>query len=374
MRHYRRTYSGGARVKKIMFRILFVILAAAVITFSTILLGTYLQKKVDEAEAERNISSPSTEQITSRPERNDGEAANRNVTAAGVILRNYRSADAVTREIDALANYYNTLMLDLSDEGALLYTSPAVCKATHIAIPEEDDSLALVRTALDTAKAKNFVLCAVMDASFGKLERGVDETVDGALFAELASFGVDEILIKNLIFDPEDPPADEIADYLNRCAEIVDGACALGVLFPGEVFLNFSNARNIQIIASAADFTGIDLTSYASVTPDELYEQTKKDASSLYGSFSIYNMRVVLATPDIANLAAQEQALQDSAIGNLCFLSPVLPYELVYERPGNVPEETAETEPAADVPHVPSQENPYASGGGNASDTDENGG
>ncbi len=357
-----------------MFRILFVILAAAVITFSAILLGTYLQKKVDEVEAERKTSSPAMEQITSRPDRNDGEAANRNVTAAGLILRNYRSADAITREIDALANYYNTLMLDLSGEGALLYTSPAVCKAMHIAIPDEDDDLALVRTALETAKARNFVLCAVMDASFGKLERGVDETVDGALFAELASFGVDEILIKNLIFDPDDPPADEIADYLNGCADAVDGACALGVLFPGEVFLNFSNARNIQIIASAADFTGIDLTSYASTNPDELYEQTREDASSLYGSFSIYNMRVVLATPDIVHLAAQQTALQDSAITNLCFLSPVLPYELVYERPGTVPEETEETEAAADTPYVPSQQNPYAAGGGEDAGLEENDG
>ncbi len=355
-----------------MFRILFVILAAAVITFSAILLGTYLQKKVDEAEAERNISSPAMEQITSRPERNPSEAANRSVSAAGLILRNYRSEEAVTREINALANYYNTLMLDLSDDGALFYTSPEVCKVMHIAIPEEDDNLALVRAALSTAKAKNFVLCAVMDASFGKLEPGVAETVDGALFAELASFGVDEILIKNLIFDPEDPPADEIAAYLNACADTVDDACALGVLFPGEVFLNFSNARNIQIIASAADFTGIDLTSYASVTADELYERTKEDATSLYGSFSIYNMRVVLSTPDIAGLAAQRQALQDSTVTNICFTSPVLPEELVYERPGTIPEELPETDAAEDAPHVPSQQNPYAAGGGtSAEDTDE---
>ncbi|MBQ4592655.1 MAG: hypothetical protein IJB20_11540 [Clostridia bacterium] len=361
MRHYRRSYSGSTRFKKIMFRILFVILAAAVITFSSIFLGHYLTIKVAEAEAALNTSEPASEQITSRPKLPENSSSSRELSAAGLELRNYRTEDAVVTAINTLAEHYDTLLVCLSDaDGDLLYTSPALCDMMRITAPEEDAELSLIRSALTAAKSKNLYLCAVMDSSFGILERGQDEQVDGTLYAELASFGVDEILIKNAIIDTENVPADEIAAYLAGCEEITNGACQLGILFPDDVFLNFSNARGIQIIASAADFTGIDMTCYSSVTPDEMYEQMTRDITSLYGSFSIYNMRVVLSTADPDLLAAQAQALRDSDISNVCFTEAIDPATLNYSsRP--VPEETPEEEPKEDTAvKVEPQTNPYA--------------
>lgn len=362
MRHYRRSYSGSVRVKKIMFRILFVILAAAVITFSSIFLGNYLQKKVADLEAARNTSEPAQEQITSRPKLTNSTSSTRELSAAGLELRNYHTEDAVVAAVNTLAEHYDTLLVYLSNsEGDLLYTSPSLCEIMRIAAPEDDAELTLVRAALTAAKSRNLYLCAVMDSSFGLLERGLDAQVDGTLFAELASFGVDEILIENTIIDAENVPADEIADYLAGCAEITDGSCELGVLIPDDVFLNFSNARSIQTIASAADFTGIDMTSYDSVTPAEMYAKMTQNITSLYGSFSIYNMRVVLSTADIDLLAAQYQALRDSDISNVCFTENILPDALNYS--STLPEEEPVEEPEEETTaKVESESNPYAVG------------
>ena len=346
-----------------MFRILFIILAAAVITFAAIFLGTYLQKRVAAAEAALNISEPSKDQITSRPQRSDSIASNRDVSAAGLRLRNYFTEDSVVAAVNTLAEHYNTILVYLGNaDGDLLYTSPALCDRLRIAAPGENPELALVRAALTAAKSKNLYLCAVMDTSFGMLERGTDEQIDGTLFAELASFGVDEILITNTVLDPENVPADEIADYLTGCMEITDGLCELGVLLTDDVFLNFNNARAIQTIASAADFTGIDMTSYETITPDALYESMTQTIRSLYGSFSIYNMRVVLSTSDYDLLAAQAQAVRDSTLPNLCFTENVLPEQLQYNT-RVLPEEEPEEEPEAETTaRVPTESNPYAVG------------
>ncbi len=362
MRHYRRTYSGSIRMKTIMFRILFVILAAAVITFSSIFLGTYLQKKVDAAEAALNTAEPSRDQVTSRPVRSDSAASAREVSAAGLKLRNYHTEDAVVAAVNALAEHYDTLIVHLgSSDGSLLYTSPALCSRLRIAAPKEDAELALIRSALTAAKSKNLYLCAVMDTSFGLLDRGTDEQIDSTLFSELASFGVDEILLTNTVLDPENIPEDDLADYLAGCMTRLDGSCEIGVLLDDEVFRNFNNAHAIQTIASAADFIGIDMTCYETITPDALYEQMKDTITSLYGSFSIYNMRVVLSTSDNDLLAAQVQAVRDSNL-SLCLTDNVLPDALSYTNrilPADEPEEVPAEETTAGVPP---ESNPYAVG------------
>jgi len=104
------------------------------------------------------------------------------------------------------------------------------------------------------------------------------------------------------------------------------------------------------------------MTSYESLTPDEMYDATTQKIMSLYGSFSLYNMRVVLSTADTALLAAQAQALRDSDISNVCFTENLLPSALSYSRPtvsAEEPEEEAVSEP---VFKVEPETNPYASG------------
>lgn len=355
-----------------MFRILFVIIAAAVITFSTLILGHYLKKKVAEAEAAMNTSEPASEQITSRPKLSENSSSTRALFAGGLELRNYRTEDAVVSAVNSLAESYDTLLVDLTDAtGSLLYTSPALCERLRMAVPTTNDELTLVRSAFSAAKSKELYVCVVMDTSFGLLERGQDELADGTLFAELASFGVDEILIKNAVIDEEDIPAEELAAYLDGCAELMQGGCQLGILFPDEVFLNFSNAHAIQTISHAADFTGIDMTSYSSTTPEAMYEKMTEDVSSLYGSFSIYNMRVVLSTVDMELLAAQVQALRDSDIYNICFTESISPDILNYNGTGTpVSEPETEAKPETTVPVVP-QKNPYATVGDDSTNEDD---
>ena len=163
-----------------MFRILFVILAAAAITFSAIFLGHSLKLRVAEAEAALNTSEPAKEQIISRPKLPENESARRELSGAGLELRNYHTEDAVVAAVNTLAEHYDTLLVYLSNsDGDLLYTSPALCEMLRIAAPDAEDNkeLTLVRSALSAAKAKNLYLCAVLDSSFGMLKRGMDAQV-----------------------------------------------------------------------------------------------------------------------------------------------------------------------------------------------------
>ncbi len=346
-----------------MFRILFVIIAAAVITFSTILLGSYLQKKVAAAEAMRATSEPAQEQITSRPKISENSASQRSVFGAGIDVSQYSTEDEVVAAVNALAEHYNTVIVRLnSSDGNLLYTSPALCSAVRVPVPEQDDCLSLLRSALTAAKSKNLYLCAVFNTSFGTMSNDTAALLDGTLFAELASFGVDEILISGVIEDAENIPAGEIVSYLNSCMAMTGGSCAIGLSIPDEVFLNFSNAKNIETIASSVDFTAIDMTIPNAAEPADVYEQVTEDVTSLYGSFSIYNMRVVLSTSDSSLLAAQYTALCDCDITNICFTGTILPSSLNYAVETSTPEAIPDDIPAETEVPVGEHSNPYANG------------
>lgn len=104
------------------------------------------------------------------------------------------------------------------------------------------------------------------------------------------------------------------------------------------------------------------MTAYESISPDEMYEQMTQNITSLYGSFSIYNMRVVLSTAVTELLAAQRQALLDSSITNICLTEALLPDVLVYDRSGDTPVEETMEEPEETTVAAAPESNPYAVG------------
>lgn len=373
MRHYRRQNSGSERVKKIMFRILFVLIAAAVITFGTILLGNYLQNKVAEAE----------NALESTPENNDpdseddpyGENGNHydspTVFGATVILSDYASEDEVVLAVNELSPSYDTVIIPVTtDDGVLLYQSPALCELTRMPAPEDDPDYRLFSAAASAVKAKKLRLCVMLtpNSAFSSLKNSA--LIDGSLISELAQNGADEILITL----PDDVDkissrdAEMLSDYIVECRDISDNACPIGVLLSSESYLDTDSAKRIQEIASAVSFLSIKFPIEVDSTSASAYRYVTRSITSLLGSFNVYNMRVILDCPPEL-LAPMYQACKDSDISNLCFASYVQPDALSYrEQASDTTDETLPPEESADPE---ANTNPYATTSQNPPDETE---
>lgn len=371
MKYYRRSYSGSAKVKKIMFRILFVIIAAAVITFGSIILGNHLQKKVAAAEVLLNVAEPADSQITGRSSIPDSSASTRVVFGAGLEISSYTSEDEIVAAVNDLARQYNTLTAIVNNgDSSLIYTSPAICGLLKISVPAADDRLALMKSAFTAAKSQNMFVCVILNTSYGRLPGDTAALIDGTVAGELSSLGADEILFDGLVTVTEDIPANNIANYINSCREYASqstGNCEFGVIIPDEAYLNFKNAKSIQTISGTADFTAIDMTADVSLSdPESAYTKTAENITSLFGSFSVYNMRVILSTLDQKILAAQYHSLIDNNIMNICFTDTVNEADLVFTTSANNVDDIQKTDASTDdttnsSSEIPTQRtNPYA--------------
>lgn len=359
MRHYRRRNSGSERVKKIMFRILFVLIAAAVITFGTILLGNYLQIKLSRLNAELDAAEETADQeeplFSDEPDNNLYNSPN--VFGASMKLADYESEDEAVLAVNVLAEAYDTIMLHITDaDGMLLYQSPALCELNRMPSMEENTEFKLFCSIAAAVKAKDKRLCVLLTPNFstGSLESAA--WTDGTLIAEMALYGVDEILITL----PDETVltgtvAESLHEYINDCRKISDDACPIGMLLSADFYLDTNDAKQIQHIANAASFLAISFPTKADDPMGTVYRYVSDSITSLLGSFNVYNMRVIL-DGDIKILAAKYEACKTGGITNVCFADTILPSDLEYRAQAD------ETEPAT-VPETPDPDantNPYA--------------
>ncbi len=365
MRSYRSKRSHGVNVKKIIFRILFVLLAAIIITTLTILLGHHLLGKVNKLDEEENIAPEDTEppltDVTEEFVITSGTAPS--VFAVTVDVREYEDETALNDKISELSSHYDTLIIRLDNsDGGLIYASPAKCSLLGLPVSESDSVLDMIRSAVRTAKSRKMRLCAVIPSSLGSSASASASVIDSALISELAGYGFDEVMIQ-LDGDGEfnRKNAMTLREYLTECDEYTASACLIGVTLPAEFYLEASYAKHLQIIASSVSFIGINFSTVGMTTSTEIFSSVSHDITSLLGSFTVYNMRLVIDGKNIASVAAEYTASVHSDIKNVCIMGTYLPEELAYDR--NAPVETEEasdeTEPAeTDVPT-----NPYASTG-----------
>ncbi|MBR5681377.1 MAG: hypothetical protein IKX19_12060, partial [Clostridia bacterium] len=128
MKRYRRNKHTSPAVKTVLLRILFVVMAAAVITVGTVLVGHHLLVKVQSAEVApipTGGTGISFERQDSDESRSVGNAPS--IRGVGIDLLAYESADALGEELDELSEAFNTVVYSLCDEdGQLIYQSPAV--------------------------------------------------------------------------------------------------------------------------------------------------------------------------------------------------------------------------------------------------------
>lgn len=357
-----------------MFRILFVLIAAAVITFGTILLGNYLQYKVDEAEklldktAETDDDSAQSEEVFESGDNYDSPT----VFGAAIDLGDYEGESDIIVAINTLAQSYDTVLMPITDaDGMLFYNSPALSELVRMPSAEDDANFRLFSSAAAAVKAKNMRLCIIYTPNNSVSTLDDAALTDGTLIAELALYGADEVLITlpDDIGEISTDSAEALNDYISDCREISDNACPIGILLSSEVYLDDNSAKQIQQIASAASFLAIDFPVEDDSTAVAAYRYVSRSVTSLLGSFNVYNMRVILDGTS-EHLPAKYRACSDSGISNICVASFVLPSELEYNAQSA---DTAETTYSPNETIDPeANTNPYATVADDETETETN--
>ena len=369
-----------------MMRILFVLIAAAVITFGAIFTGNYLLRKV--ADAEMMIESGETDEgsddeyTPSAPSGKNYDSPD--VFGASLILADCKSEDEAVLAVNTLAQSYDTILLHINDsEGMLTYTSPALCQLNRMPSPEENPQFRLFASAAAAVKAQNKRLCVLLTPNFTSSDLESAALSDGTLISELALYGVDEVLVdfpENLTLSNK--VAESLYDYIVSARRITKNVCPIGVLLSYEHYLDNHEIMEMETIADAASFLAIRFSADEGTPMGSFYRKVSSTLTTLLGSFNVYNMRILL---DGSNklLAAAYEACNDAGMGNICFMSGIIPGDLehfdqsedstdteISEKPQTidpsdntnpysfVPETEAETE----VPYVPQQPEEQPSG------------
>ncbi|MBO7405045.1 MAG: hypothetical protein J6V24_08800 [Clostridia bacterium] len=353
MKRYRRNKQASPALKTVLLRILFVVGAAAVITVGTVLIGHHLLVKVQSAEVApipTGGTGISFERQDADESRSVGNAPS--IRGVGVDLLSYESAEALGTELDELSEAFNTVVYSLCDEdGQLIYQSPAVCALVRM---QPGDTAALDRftDAIREAKTRGLRIIASLIPA--------DAVTDAALMKELAGFGVTEILVTPSLSGTLDyETANRLRLYLNDCSEALGDACRLGIVLPAAAYLDSEGAMQLQMIAQIASSLGIRFPTASLSNPDDVYKTVSDTIQSLEGTFSVYNMRVVLDETNAYRVAAEYQACEDRGVRNYYFTKTVKPSTLTYS--GEIEEEEPETPVPDTVSQVPeSVSNPYA--------------
>ncbi|MBE6541979.1 MAG: hypothetical protein E7672_05985 [Ruminococcaceae bacterium] len=362
MKYYRRNPSSSTRLKRIMFRILFVVVAAFIILMLSVILGLHLKSKVDAAENNPDNSLDNPGLQISREDEEDGDTVNLNpdVFAGCVDLLTHQTTDDVVVSVNTAAETYDSITLSLTDlNGVLLYQSPALCDLLRIPYNDNSGKYELLTSAISAAKVENLRIIALFIPTRSVSSVSSAALIDGTVMAELAKLGVNEILIdlqdsSGLTYEE----ANRIRSYISECSKIVGSSCSIGVILSDVMFLNAENAKSVQMIAGAASYLAINFNSFGFDTPDDLYDSISSNIKSLLGTFSVYNMRVYIDSSERDYAAAELEACMDNVITNICFSTLYSSDELEFSE-NDIPRESDTSEPSETIPED-YYTNPYA--------------
>ena len=340
MRYYNAKRKTSVDTRKILFRILFVVVAAAVITGITVAVGKSLQKKVADVE-ENSVELPANTGL--QTERRLDESAiyvdySPTVFGSAVSIPDHLSdgegTAGIRNEVQMIAEYYDTLTIDLSSaDGSLIYPSKALESITRLPDNGDDEAEKMILAALDEAKDKNLRTCALISPVLPLTTISGAASIDSTLITELGDMGFDEVLLdftKILGNEIDYESSSRIRTYLRECATMSGDVCRLGVVLSGDAFLNSANAKQIQTVADTASFIAVKFDLSEVYITTQAYNSISDAVTSLLGNFSVYNMRVMIDSPFTLISGAVYIACTTHGVNNVSFASFIEPSELTY--------------------------------------------
>lgn len=366
MRYYRFRRKASKKVRTIFLRILFVLIAAALITGAAILTGNLLLRKVEAAEDLLSANVPPSGNAAERADTATSSPTAKTdvpeVRASGLELLSHTTDDSITDRLRTLLLDFDTVSVtitDSSDHADLLYTSPALTKLFRMPETTNDPLYARLKAVANTANHSDLRCSAVLSASFAHMDADTAALVDGTIAGELQRMGFQELLLTDALGDEADTDAiNSLRRYLANMREMQGESSdpiSIGVCLPTSVYLNTTNAKQLQMLAETADFLAMDAADLPTTGPSGT--TISGICTSLSGSFQLYSLRVLLTTDDLSLLAAQYNALTEMGITNLHFTGEITLEQLEAATTNATPTET-------DVPEDPTAEplpttNPY---------------
>ncbi|MBQ6262411.1 MAG: hypothetical protein IJK58_02745 [Clostridia bacterium] len=338
MKRPHRRHTGATRTKlKILFRILFVVIAAAVITALAILLGTHLKNKAASAESVLDGTEVQWPNGGGREERtlpSGVEAEFRDpdlkVCAADLDVANVSEEDLMARLI-SLPSFYNAVSVRVCRSGSLLYVSPAVAELTRQAVPKtssgNDDievSLSEIKDLITVASKRGYRVSLIYESTpdvLGGDDPSFALSVDTAVIGELASLSPDEILIDCLISEQGTLDFDTLASMIGYLASLrsVSGGTSLGVILPSRVFLDTTTAAQIVNLYDYVDVLAVGIPTDSSAGEEGVYSSVGSECYGIRGNFASYNLRAVVRADAASAARGAYRALVDMGVANVQF-------------------------------------------------------
>lgn len=338
MKRPHRRHTGATRTKlNILFRILFVVVVAALITALSILLGLHLREKAASAESILDGTDASFPEGGGREERTlpsgvrvEGHDADLKACAADLDIATVAEEDLMGRII-SLPSFYNAVSVRVSRSGSLLYVSPAVAELTRQAAPEtpkgKDEisvSLHEIDDIITVASGRGYRVSLIYEstpAALGGDGSAIARGVDLAVIGELSALGPDEILIDGLVSDDGTLDFGTLSDMIGYLADLrgVSGDTALGVILPSRVFLDTTTAAQIVNLYDYVDLLAVGVPTDDSAGEEGVYSAVGAECYKLRGNFESYNLRAVVAADSAAAARGAYRALVDMGLGSVQF-------------------------------------------------------
>lgn len=318
MKYYRRKRYSDKKARRIFLRILFVIAAAVLITFLTVLLGLHVKEKVEEAE--NKINGAETVQINSETPPLSGYLDSEKLLSqkeiAGIGF-DPMAEGALDPVPDAVKEHFDTVSVKITEEGRLIYPSPAMLAFAKV--PAEDavwfraeESCARIKEFCSLRKAEGFRVSAVLEASVADGVWAWEN--DRILLKELAEMGFEEVIIAGL--------GDLSSDKIQCLFRLNDMELEIGVVFPAEEYLVSENESLIRTaflsgIRLCADFDG------DTVPLEETEQRIKTLCSKFRSMMEGYSIRSFISSSDEQFVAAEYGTLMALDVGSIMIKEPV---------------------------------------------------
>ena len=365
-RTYRPVSNKVKTVKKVVWRVLFVLICAVALAVFSVYLGAWLKERAAQIDGILSSDTHGTESAPAEtlPPAENGPEESAPASAAYLDVLGM-TGDEIEEYVYNLHESYNTVSIDITaDDGKLVYVSQALLEYVKLdpssvtaspvtgSVQEEDgertdyeiDVLANIKTAVAAAKRKELRVCAVYKAASAVMQSEAYEgawEIDAVIAGELRELGFDEMMIDG-IFSEEYPLNVEnvkrAAAYTAELKNKVDGI-GVGLVLPEEAVFVFANASIVNMLAEYTDFTGM-YVSGEGADAEEAYSAVYEEFHSVKGALAAYNVRAVILNVEEDMAAATATALTDLTSVSVQFTSQV---NLPLYSPEST-EDTAETE------------------------------
>lgn len=328
--NYYNPYTGNK--KKLLSRILYVLLAAAMIIAATVVFGNHLKSKVDPTDptdgvGREDIAADTSEPIISIPPSENGAGSSVSVKAKCLTLTDSGNTalEAWDTEADvkrftdncrALAGDCTGVLIPLAgDDGRLVYNSDRIAELSrgtyNPTLPGVSDLSRIVSEChtLGLRVSAMIVSGADTSASDKAFEYAIE--TDSRIAADASEAGFDELVVCSLVTDPSQLSGDGMHKLLKYVNQLVSasGNTALGISLTPEIYMTASLSPQIEMLVERSVFLAMTISRENS-TKDYLDEI----CNSLAGTLSVYNMRLLLDPAD--STAANETADKLAAIGH----------------------------------------------------------